>query len=120
MFSALSGLHVSPTKSHLILSKFAQHNRNRLLGGVGFQEGHLPVRYLGLPLIASRLFLSDCKPLLSKIDSRIRGWRGLQLSFAARVQLIKSVLMSLNIYWAMAFIISKGVIREIEKRLRSF
>ncbi|KAL0427389.1 UNVERIFIED_CONTAM: hypothetical protein Slati_2913700 [Sesamum latifolium] len=90
MFAALSGLHVSPTKSHLILSKSAQHNRDRLLGVLGFQEGHLPIRYLGLPLIASRLSLSDCKPLLSKIDSRIRGWGGLQLSFAARVQLIKS------------------------------
>ncbi|KAL0403754.1 UNVERIFIED_CONTAM: hypothetical protein Sradi_2016200 [Sesamum radiatum] len=67
-----------------------------------------------------RLSLSDCKPLLSKIDSRIRGWGGLQLSFAARIQLIKSVLMSLNIYWAMAFILPKGIIREIEKRLRSF
>ncbi|KAL0393916.1 UNVERIFIED_CONTAM: hypothetical protein Slati_4357800 [Sesamum latifolium] len=90
-----------------------------LLGVLGFQEDHLPVRYLELPLIASRLSLSDCKPLLSKIDSRIRGWGGLQLSFAARVQLIKSVLMSLNIYWAMAFILPKGVIQEIEKRLRS-
>ncbi|KAL0439140.1 UNVERIFIED_CONTAM: hypothetical protein Slati_2397000 [Sesamum latifolium] len=74
----------------------------------------------GLPLIASRFSFSDCKPLLLKIDSRIRGWGGLQLSFAARVQLIKSILKSLNIYWAMAFILPKGVIQEIEKWLRSF
>ncbi|KAL0405315.1 UNVERIFIED_CONTAM: LINE-1 retrotransposable element O protein [Sesamum latifolium] len=114
MFAALSGLHVSPTKSHLILSKSAQYNRDGLLGVLGFQEGHLPVRYLGLHLIASRLSLSDCKPLLSKIDSRIRDWGGQQLSFAARIQLIKSVIISLNIYWAMAFILPKGVIREIE------
>ncbi|KAL0430822.1 UNVERIFIED_CONTAM: hypothetical protein Sradi_0708200 [Sesamum radiatum] len=59
MFVALSGLHVNPTKSHLILSKSAQHNRDRLLGVLGFQEGHLPVRYLGLPLIASRRSLSN-------------------------------------------------------------
>ncbi|KAL0402272.1 UNVERIFIED_CONTAM: hypothetical protein Slati_4257100 [Sesamum latifolium] len=60
LFAALSGLYVSPTKSHLILSKSAQHNRDMILGVLGFQEGHLPVRYLRLPLIASRLSLSDC------------------------------------------------------------
>ncbi|KAL0299864.1 UNVERIFIED_CONTAM: hypothetical protein Sangu_3150300 [Sesamum angustifolium] len=44
------------------------------------------------------------------------GWESIQLSFAGRIQLIKSVLMSLNVYWAMAFILPKGVIREVEKR----
>ncbi|KAL0448663.1 UNVERIFIED_CONTAM: hypothetical protein Slati_1422700 [Sesamum latifolium] len=38
------------------------------------------------------------------------------LSFAARVQLIKSVLMAINTYWAMAFVLPKGVIKEIERR----
>ncbi|KAK4383838.1 hypothetical protein Sango_3114200 [Sesamum angolense] len=37
-----------------------------------------------------------------------------------RLQLIKSVLMSLNVYWAMAFILPKGVIREVEKKMRTF
>ncbi|KAL0288896.1 UNVERIFIED_CONTAM: Retrovirus-related Pol polyprotein from type-2 retrotransposable element R2DM [Sesamum radiatum] len=36
-------------------------------------EGHLPVRYLGLPLISARLSVADCQPLLQKIDSRIKG-----------------------------------------------
>ncbi|KAK4384464.1 putative ribonuclease H protein [Sesamum angolense] len=44
----------------------------------------------------------------------------IQLSFAGRLQLIKSVLMSLDVYWAMAFILPKGVIREVEKRMRNF
>ncbi|KAL0445479.1 UNVERIFIED_CONTAM: hypothetical protein Slati_1675800 [Sesamum latifolium] len=79
-----------------------------------------PLRYLGLPLLASRLTIADCKPLLQKIDERIKGWEGINLSFAGRVQLIQSVLMALNTYWAMAFILPKGVIREVEKRLRTF
>ncbi|KAL0300324.1 UNVERIFIED_CONTAM: putative ribonuclease H protein [Sesamum angustifolium] len=70
--------------------------------------------------LASRLSISDCKPLLLKIDSRIKGWESIQLSFAGRIQLIKSVLMSLNVYWAMAFILPKGVIREVEKKMRTF
>ncbi|KAL0322438.1 UNVERIFIED_CONTAM: hypothetical protein Sangu_1863100 [Sesamum angustifolium] len=113
MFASLSGLHVNPKKSHLILSKSAQHNSDRLLRVLGFQEAHLPVLYLGFPLISSRLSLSDCKPLLLKIYSRIRDWGGLQLSFAARVQLIKLVLVSFNIYWAIAFLLPKGVIGKL-------
>ncbi|KAK4384115.1 hypothetical protein Sango_3090400 [Sesamum angolense] len=39
-------------------------------------EGHLPVRYLGLPLISARLSVAECQPLLQKIDSRIKGGKG--------------------------------------------
>ncbi|KAL0455489.1 UNVERIFIED_CONTAM: hypothetical protein Slati_0888100 [Sesamum latifolium] len=91
-----------------------------LLSILDYQEGVLPLWYLGLPLLASRLTIADCTPLLLKIDSRIKGWDGIMLSFAGRVQLIKSVLLALQMYWAMAFILPKGIIREIEKRLRSF
>ncbi|KAL0401934.1 UNVERIFIED_CONTAM: LINE-1 retrotransposable element O protein [Sesamum latifolium] len=120
VFAELSGLHVNPQKSHLILSRSASAHRDTLLPILGYQEGHLPLRYLGLPLLASRLSIADCKPILTKIDDRIRGWEGIMLSFAGRVQLIRSVLSSLQVYWAMAFILPKTVIREVEKRLRSF
>ncbi|KAL0408398.1 UNVERIFIED_CONTAM: hypothetical protein Sradi_1774200 [Sesamum radiatum] len=83
-------------------------------------EGHLPLRYLGLPLLASRLTIADCQSILRKIDDRIKGWDGIMLSFASRTQLIKSVLSALQIYWAMAFILPKHVIKEIEKRLCKF
>ncbi|KAK4383264.1 hypothetical protein Sango_2792500 [Sesamum angolense] len=98
---------------------FSSGLRDSLLVTLGFQEGHLPIRYLGLPLISARLSFADCQPLLQKIDSRIKGWEGVQLSFAGRVQLIKSVLVSFEVYWAMAFILPKGIIKEMIKRLRT-
>ncbi|KAK4381205.1 hypothetical protein Sango_2990600 [Sesamum angolense] len=82
--------------------------------------GSPSLRYLGLPLLASRLSISDCQALLLKIDSRIKGWDIILLSFAGRLQLIKSVLMSPNVYWAMAFILPKGVIRAVEKKMCNF
>ncbi|KAL0333137.1 UNVERIFIED_CONTAM: hypothetical protein Scaly_2215200 [Sesamum calycinum] len=120
LFASLSGLHTNPLKSQLILSKAAHGIRTSLLDTLGFQEGHLPVRYLGLPLISSRLTILDCQPLLQKLDSRINGWEGVSLSFAGRVQLIKSVLIALEVYWARAFLLPKGVIKEIVKRLSTF
>ncbi|KAL0278063.1 UNVERIFIED_CONTAM: hypothetical protein Sradi_7299200 [Sesamum radiatum] len=74
----------------------------------------------GTTLLASRLSVADCHPIIQKIEARIRGWDGILLSFAGRVQLIKSVLSALQVYWAMAFILPKHVIKDIEKRLRNF
>ncbi|KAL2246341.1 UNVERIFIED_CONTAM: hypothetical protein Sindi_2902300 [Sesamum indicum] len=114
-FAELSGLRLNVQKSHLIISCSAQNLKDQMLDILGFQEGHLPMRYLGLPLISSRLTISDCQPLISKIDALIKGWEGISLSYAGRVQIIKSVLSALSLYWAFAFILPKKVINEIEK-----
>ncbi|KAL0302141.1 UNVERIFIED_CONTAM: hypothetical protein Scaly_3042000 [Sesamum calycinum] len=84
------------------------------------EEGRLPLRYLGLPLISSRLTKLDCQPLVQKIEARIKGWEGVGLSFAGRVQLVKSVLLAFEVYWAMAFLLPKGIIKEIVSRIRAF
>ncbi|KAL2237591.1 UNVERIFIED_CONTAM: hypothetical protein Sindi_0950800 [Sesamum indicum] len=119
-FAEWSGLRLNVQKSHLIISRSAQALREEMLALLGFQEGILPMRYLGLPLISSRLTIADCRPLLLKIDKRIAGWEGTTLSYAGRVQIIKSVLTAMSVYWASAFILPKKVINEIEKRLRAF
>ncbi|KAL2246963.1 UNVERIFIED_CONTAM: Transposon TX1 uncharacterized protein [Sesamum indicum] len=119
-FADWSGLRLNIQKSHIIISRSAHERKGQLLSLLGFQEGHLPMRYLGLPLISSRLTISDCQPLLSKIDARIAGWEGMSLSYAGRVQIIKSVLSALSIYWAAAFILPKAIIKEVEKHLRRF
>ncbi|KAL0347638.1 UNVERIFIED_CONTAM: hypothetical protein Scaly_1779800 [Sesamum calycinum] len=103
------------------LLSFLRYDLLRLLLICGlFREGHLPARYLGLLLLVSRVTISDYKPLLLKIDSCIKGWEGIQLSFVGRIQLINSVLMALNVYWTMAFLLPKGVIREVVKQLQLF
>ncbi|KAK4384401.1 hypothetical protein Sango_3065100 [Sesamum angolense] len=93
--------------------------RDSLLETLGFQEGHLPVRYLGLPLISARLSIADCQPLLQKIDSCIKGWR--ESSSLCRSGAAYQICLGfLGVYWAMAFILPKGIINEMIKRLRSF
>ncbi|KAL2223813.1 UNVERIFIED_CONTAM: hypothetical protein Sindi_3063800, partial [Sesamum indicum] len=66
------------------------------------------------------LTISDCQPLISKIDARINGWEGISLSYAGRVQIIKSVLSALSLYWASAFILPKKVISEIGEEVEDF
>ncbi|KAL2240827.1 UNVERIFIED_CONTAM: hypothetical protein Sindi_0723900 [Sesamum indicum] len=92
-FAEWSGLTLNMQKSHLIISRSAQALREEMLALLQFQEG---------------------------IDKRIAGWEGTTISYAGRVQIIKSVLIALSLYWASAFILLKKVINEIEKRLRAF
>ncbi|KAL2228507.1 UNVERIFIED_CONTAM: hypothetical protein Sindi_1830400 [Sesamum indicum] len=106
-FAEWSGLRLNVQKSHLIISRSAQGLREEMLTALGFQEGVLAMRYLGLPLLSSRLTIADCRPLLLKIDKRIASWEGMVISYAGRVQIIKSLLMSLSLYWASAFILPK-------------
>ncbi|KAL0289916.1 UNVERIFIED_CONTAM: Retrovirus-related Pol polyprotein from type-2 retrotransposable element R2DM [Sesamum radiatum] len=119
-FATMSGLRVSPTKSQLILSRSSQAERQQILDMMGFQEGNLPITYLGVPLVSSRLSVAVCYPLIQKVDRKLAGWNHLNLSFAGRVQLIKSVLSSLHTYWASVFILPKAVLKIIEERMRSF
>ncbi|KAK4400882.1 hypothetical protein Sango_1194300 [Sesamum angolense] len=66
------------------------------------------------------LKISYCQSLLCKIDKSFKGWEGVGLSFADRLQLIKSIIMEFQVYCGMAFIFPKGIIHEIEKRMHTF
>ncbi|KAL0307754.1 UNVERIFIED_CONTAM: hypothetical protein Sangu_3013700 [Sesamum angustifolium] len=100
-FANLSGLNVNPTKSQIILSRAVQQERQQIIDFLGFQEGSLPVKYLGVPLTSSRLTLADCRPLNGHSFGRLE-------SYAGRLQLIKSVLSTLHTYWASVFIYRKA------------
>ncbi|KAL0293112.1 UNVERIFIED_CONTAM: Retrovirus-related Pol polyprotein from type-2 retrotransposable element R2DM [Sesamum angustifolium] len=119
-FANMSGLKVNASKSHIIISKSGQNEKQQILNLLGFQEGSLPVKYLGVPLTSSRLTLADCSPLIHKVDCRLSGWSHLNLSFAGRALLIKSVLSTLHNYWASVFILPKGIIKLLESKMRKF
>lgn len=90
-----------------------------LLLNLGFQ-GHLLVRYLGLPLILGKLSTGDCKVLLERVQQRISSWRTKYLSYAGRVQLDNSVLAQIQVYWSQAFLIPSKVQKQIDSSIRNF
>ena len=78
------------------------------------------MRYLGVPLVSTSLRSSDCTILIERIISRAKSWSSRFLSYTGRIQLIKSVLFSIQVYWSSLFILPKKVIRKVESTLRSF
>lgn len=58
--------------------------------------------------------------LVSKVTARLRSWTTRHLSYAGRAVLVQSILQTLHMYWASAFLLPKSVIAEIDKLCRKF
>nr|GEX78415.1 hypothetical protein [Tanacetum cinerariifolium] len=87
---------------------------------LSFEEGKLPVKYLRVPLVSSRLMIRDCNELVDKVQIRIQDWKNKSLSIAGRLQLIHSILGSMHIYGASVFILPNHVLLNIEQLMRQF
>ncbi|GKF32481.1 putative reverse transcriptase domain, reverse transcriptase zinc-binding domain protein [Tanacetum coccineum] len=70
-FKNASGLVPSIPKSTAFFCNVPNALKANILSSMSFTEGTLPVRYLGVPLISSRLLYHDCKVLIEKLESRV-------------------------------------------------
>nr|GEW53521.1 hypothetical protein [Tanacetum cinerariifolium] len=70
-FKNASGLIPSLPKSTAYFCNVLNHVKLSILHILPFEEGRLPVKYLGVPLVSSRLMFRDCKELIEKVESRI-------------------------------------------------
>ena len=69
----------------------------------GFTIGSLPFKYLGIPLSSRRLSIADCEQLADKMLDKLKGWSAKHFSYAARFQIINSILMGVSAYWCQNF-----------------
>ncbi|XP_038891664.1 uncharacterized protein LOC120081057 [Benincasa hispida] len=119
-FTELSGLVANVGKSSMFVAGVESGEAEELAAYMGVSLGSLPVRYLGLPLLAVRLRAVDCAPLIQRITARIRSWAVRSLSFAGRLQLVRSVLQSFQVFWCSIFVFPACVTYEVDRLLRSY
>ena len=119
-FCLSSGLRPNMAKSTVYFGNVTDGVKQDIKLVMPFSEGTLPVKYLGIPLDSNRITRSDCTVLLDSVKRRIDGWQNKHLSFAGRLQLIASVLVSVNVYWASIFILPQGICDYIDKMFKRF
>nr|XP_009770787.1 PREDICTED: uncharacterized protein LOC104221414 [Nicotiana sylvestris] len=107
-------------KSSIYMAGVDADEKQAILNTLGFEEGTLPFRYLGVPLSSKKLTLQQCWPLIEKITDRVRCWSARLLSYSGRLQLIKSVLFDIQTYWAQIFLLPKKVMKMIDAVCRTF
>ncbi|KAK3218488.1 hypothetical protein Dsin_012458 [Dipteronia sinensis] len=96
-FSLPSGLLANQAKSNIFTSGLSSTTNQQLINLFGYTVGSLPIHYLGIPIISTKLCLCDCSPLVDKVLGRLTSWLNRGLSYAGRLQLIISVLSSLQV-----------------------
>ncbi|GKB53678.1 reverse transcriptase domain, reverse transcriptase zinc-binding domain protein [Tanacetum coccineum] len=119
-FKLVSGLTPSLPKSMAYFCNVLNYIKVSILQVLPFEEGHLPVKYLGVPCISIRLIYRDCRELIEKVQNQINDWKNKSLSVAGRLQLIKSVIGSMHIYWASVFILPSRILLDLEQSVRDF
>ncbi|XP_071698739.1 uncharacterized protein [Rutidosis leptorrhynchoides] len=119
-FSSMSGLFPNLQKSTIFFGSVHPVTRCEILDLLPFKVGSLPLKYLGVPLISKRLGIGDCKCLVDKVKGKINCWRNKSLSYAGRLQLINSVLSSMQVYWASVYFLPQAIIKDIESLLMNF
>ncbi|GJY55944.1 aspartic peptidase [Tanacetum coccineum] len=85
------------------------------------KKGSFRSNISGVPLI-SHVFpkLRIRKILLRRVKNRIKDWKNKSLSFVGRLQLCKSVISSMHVYWASVLMIPIGIIHDIQQHMCGF
>jgi hypothetical protein len=92
-FQRLSRLMPNQDKSCMFIYGVEFKNKELLLDVLNYKEGKLPVKYPGIPLITTQHISSDCVILVDCIMAKVRSCMHCSLSYACRLQLIKSILL---------------------------
>ncbi|GJY07295.1 hypothetical protein Tco_0374349 [Tanacetum coccineum] len=119
-FKVVSGLTPSLPKSTAYFCNVLNYVKFDILGILPFEEGKLPVKYLGIPLVPSPSLYCNCTELIEKVKKRIGDWKNKSQSTARRAQLIPSVLASMHVFWASVFILPSRLMLELEQSMRGF
>ncbi|GFY92965.1 hypothetical protein Acr_08g0013610 [Actinidia rufa] len=85
-----------------------------------FSQGSFPFRYLGIPVADSRLSIAQYSPMIDKVSGYISAWAGANLSYAGRLELIKSVLQGVECFWLSILPTPAGVQAKIIQLCRNF
>nr|GEW35860.1 hypothetical protein [Tanacetum cinerariifolium] len=119
-FSDVSGLFLYLSKSTIFFGSTSETLKEDMLRLLPFKCGKLPMKYLGVPLLAKRLGVKDCQSLIDNVENRITCSRNKFLSYAGRIRLIAYVLSDMHQYWASVYMIPTSVTNELEKIFKRF
>ena len=119
-FSIMSRLFPNKQKSSVYIAGADNTFKEAVQHELCFQLDDLPIRYLGLPLVSTKISEPSCKPLIDAILARLKGWTVRPLSFAGRLQLINSVIVSLQAFWSSHIFLPKKISNRVEQIMRFF
>lgn len=115
VFSKASGLIANADKSSLYFGGVTTSEQDSILQALielGFTKCTLPFKYVGIPLTSKKTMITQYKPFLDKMLIKVKSWTSKYLSYVDRVQLIKTILFFIQIYWSQDIYPPKKVVKQ--------
>ena len=119
-FEEVSGLVMNKDKSLMFFANVHEDVITSSSALSGFQRGSLPIKYLGLPLISTKLSARDCSQIIMRTRDKIDCWTNSCLNHAGRLQLIKTVLFGMQAYWSSHLFLPKHILKTIQSYFVKF
>ncbi|XP_057774892.1 uncharacterized protein LOC130993874 [Salvia miltiorrhiza] len=120
-YGSIFGQVCSQEKSNLYFARGVTTDRRRAIQRVmGFSVGNLPMTYLGVPIFVGRPKASYLMPIFDKIVQKFARWKGLQLSIAGRLCLVRSVIQSSIVHSMMVYKWPKSLLHSLDRKCRNF
>ncbi|XP_073060321.1 uncharacterized protein [Primulina eburnea] len=119
-FGDMAGLRVNLLKSNIYMAAIDDRVRDEILQITGFSPGNLPFRYLGVPLAARNLRSSDYSKLVESIAAKFNSWPRQSLSYAGKIELVRSVVQGIECFWLSILPIPNCIIDSIHSLCRKF
>ncbi|XP_075499775.1 uncharacterized protein LOC142538314 [Primulina tabacum] len=116
----MAGLKINALKSNIYMGSIEGSLRQDILDITGFTPGILPFRYLGIPLAAKRLCASDYGKLVDNISTKVSAWPRHSLSYAGKLELIRSVIQGVECFWLSILPVPNCVLDSIHAICRKF
>ena len=119
-FEQLSRMKINYDKKDLLVLGMENDRANEFARIFCCKRSDFPIKYLGVPLHYAKLRKEDLQPIIDKIVKRIAGWKGMLLSYAGRLILLKSCLASIPIYLLSVIKFPRWAINMINSHMGHF
>ncbi|CAH9086471.1 unnamed protein product [Cuscuta europaea] len=116
-FGDASGLMVNHDKSNIFMGGIKDNDLREIMALVDFGRGQFPVKYLGIPL---KISVPQYAPLIDSTSEFLAAWNTKTLSYAGKLELIRSVIQGVQSFWLQVFPVPQTILDRIVSICRIF
>jgi hypothetical protein len=115
MYELMAGLKINFLKSEIMTINDEGNWAARYAEIFNCQMGSFPIKYLGVSVSPSRLYVVDWLPLIEKTNKKLDVWKGGSMSIAGRKTLIDSSLSNAPLYQMSIYLLPKTIVHKMDR-----
>jgi hypothetical protein len=116
----MSGLKINFNKSETLMISQDCEKAIEYAEVMNCSTGEWPIKYLEVSVTSSNLHVVDWLPVDERLLKRLDGWKGCTLSFGGRLVPINSCLSSIPTYYMSMYLLSKTILKRMDRTRKSF